>query len=389
MKTMEKYMGIKLYVRFGGSADLPLHTGHVPPWLLQRMRRLARLVLEVLYMEHGEGGIVERLANPIFFQAFNNLIGMDWDSSGSTTVTTAVIREALRAGGIPVRVAGGKGARALAAPEEILEAAEEFGIDGARLVEASRLAAKVDNVLVQDGYSIYHHAFVVSRDGTWAVIQQGMNPHARMARRYHWLNAADFFDDPHSGIVGIRQAAALNLASSASRENRRVVVELAAEGPQRVARDLALLAGQSTLLGDAPRYHPYVDIRREVDVREVVRRIPPRGAVQDLKDLLLRHGVGPKTVRALALVAELVYRAPADWRDPANVDPFKFAFAVGGKDGVPYPVDRRTYDELIALLEAAIERARRMGESSLYRYLASLAHRAAQWSYPREYRRPT
>lgn len=346
-------------------------------------------MLEALYMEYGEDGLVERLANPIFFQAFNNLIGMDWDSSGSTTVTTAVVREALSASEIPVRVAGGKGARALAAPEEIREAAEEFELDSERLIEASRLAAKVDNVLVQDGYSIYHHAFIVSRSGTWAVIQQGMNPQARMARRYHWLNATDFFNDPHVGIVGTRLGAVLNLASSASRENRRAVVELVSEGPQRVAKDLALLTGQSTLLGEAPRYHPYVDIRREVNVREVARRLPPRGAVQDLKDLLLRHKVGPKTIRALALVAELIYRAPADWSDPANVDPFKFAFAVGGKDGVPYPVDRRTYDELVALLDAVMERARQKGEGSLYSYLASLAQRAARWSYPREAKRPT
>lgn len=370
-------------MKLGGVADLPLHDGQVPPWLLSRMRKLAALMLHVMNDLYGPDGIVERFAHPVFFQAFNNVIGMDWDSSGSTTVTTAVVKEVLRDSPIPVRVAGGKGRRALETPAELTEIARRFDLDAEALVTASRLTAKVDNALVQDGYQIYHHAFFVSASGRWAVVQQGMNPEVKMARRYHWLSTDDFFNSPHTGIVGIRRSRVLNLASKYSADNRAVVLELINGGPQRVARHLAALRGQTTLVG-AAYYHPYMRI--DVDVRAVLRNLPPPGSVSNFRELLLKHGVGPKTLRALALVAEVVFKAPADWNDPA-VDPFKFAFAVGGKDGVPYPVDRRTYDELIALLDAVVERAR--GDPGLYRYLSHLAKKSESWRFPAERKRPT
>lgn len=378
------------HVEFGGYADLPLHTGHVPPWLLARMKKLSTLLLEIVYDLWGEEGILVRLASPIFFQAVNDLIGMDWDSSGSTTVTTAVLKYAMEKADLPIRIAGGKGEHALRTPQELRAIAERWGLDWASLVEASRLVAKVDNALVQDGYSIYHHAFVVTERGRWAVIQQGMNPASRMARRYHWLETNKFFDDPHTGIVGIRSNAVLNLASSRSSANRSAIMDLVSSGPEKVARDLMILTGQTTLLGGT-YYHPYVDAKKlkaEIgDPRRLAYAIPKD--ISSFKELVLSRGVGPRTLRALALVAELIYRSPADWTDPANVDPFKFSFAVGGKDGVPYPVDRRTYDELISLLEAMVEAARRSGERGIYGYLASLAAKAASWSPPPEYKRPT
>ncbi len=382
--------GADARVELKGYADLPLHAGRVPPWLLARMKKLSTLLLEIMYDLWGEEGILVRLASPVFFQAVNDLIGMDWDSSGSTTVTTAVLKHAMEEAELPIRIAGGKGERALKAPEELKAIAERWGLDWEVLAEASRLTAKVDNALVQDGYSIYHHAFIVTEKGRWAVIQQGMNPSSRMARRYHWLETNKFFDDPHSGIMGRRAGAVLNLASSRSSANRSTIMDLVASGPEKVARDLMLLTGQSTLTG-ATYYHPYVDRRRlkaEIgDPRRLAYSIPRD--VASFKELVLSRGVGPKTLRALALVAELIYRSPADWTDPANVDPFKFSFAVGGKDGVPYPVDRRTYDELISLLEAMVEAARRSGERGIYGYLASLAAKAASWSPPPEYKRPT
>ncbi|MEM3997640.1 MAG: DUF763 domain-containing protein [Pyrobaculum sp.] len=370
-------------MRISGVADLPLHGGHVPPWLLERMKRLASLVLRAMHDLYGPDGVVERFSNPAFFQAFNNVIGMDWDSSGSTTVTTAVVKEVLKSSDVPVRVAGGKGRQALNTPNELVEISKLFDLDAESLVIASRLTAKVDNVLVQDGYDIYHHAFIVSETGRWAVIQQGMNPAAKMARRYHWIRTDQFFDSPHTGVVGLRQRQVLNLASRLSRENRQVVLELVNEGAGRVGRYLALLKGQATLV-DVPYYHPYVKI--DVDVKSVLKNLPPPKSVADFKELLLRYRVGPKTLRALSLVAELIFKAPADWNDPA-VDPFKFAFAVGGKDGVPYPVDRRTYDELIALLDAVVERAK--SDVGIYKYLSHLAKKAEQWRYPQERKRPT
>ncbi|MGC8974025.1 MAG: DUF763 domain-containing protein [Thermoproteus sp.] len=377
-------------MRFSGYADLPLHTGHVPPWLLSRMKKLSTLLLKIMYDLWGEEGILVRLASPVFFQAVNDLIGMDWDSSGSTTVTTAVLKYAMEKADLPIRIAGGKGAAALRTPDELRSIADRWGLDWARLAEASRLAAKVDNALVQDGYSIYHHAFVVTERGRWAVIQQGMNPAARMARRYHWLETDRFFDDPHSGIVGVRERAVLNLASSKSAGNRSAILDVVSSGPEKVARDLMLLTGQTTLVGPT-YYHPYVDIKRlrsEIgDPRRLAQSLPRD--VSSFKELLLHRGVGPKTLRALALVAELIYRSPADWTDPANVDPFKFSFAVGGKDGVPYPVDRKTYDELISLLEAMVDAARRSGDRGIYGYLSSLASKAAGWSPPQSFKRPT
>jgi len=370
-------------VRLSGVADLPLHDGHVPAWLLTRMKKLAWLILRIMNDLYGPDGIVERFAHPVFFQAFNNIIGMDWDSSGSTTVTTAVVKETLQRSDISVRVAGGKGRHALDTPKELGEIAKLFDLDAEGLVTASRLVAKVDNALVQDGYDIYHHAFFVSETGRWGAVQQGMNPQVKMARRYHWLHAEDFFNSPHAGIIGVRQNQVLNLASRHSKGNRDVVLELVNEGAAKVARYLPLLRGQAPLV-DTPYYHPYVKL--DVDPKTVLRNLPPPKSVADFRELLLKYRVGPKTLRALSLVAELVYKAPADWNDPA-VDPFKFAFAVGGKDGVPYPVDRRTYDELVALLDAAVEKTR--NDPGLHRYLAHLAKRAETWRFPADKKRPT
>ena len=376
-------------MKFTGSADLPLHTGSVPLWLLARMRKMAGLVTRLIVDLWGPRGFVERVASPIFFQAINNLIGMDWDSSGSTTVTTAVLREALEGQDLPVRVLGGKGALSRQVPRQLEELAKRWDIDPARLAKVSRLAARVDALLVQDGYQLYHHAMFVTEDGHWAVIQQGMNTSIRMARRYHWAETENFLNDPHSGIVGVRHGYALNLASSASRGNRHIILDLVREGPSRVARDLAALLGYKTLTGNAPRYYPYADLaglrKRIGDPRRLVLRLPRD--VSTFEDFVLARGVSEDVMRALALVAELVYREPADWRDPANVDPFKFAFAVGGKDGVPFPVDRRVYDEVVTILQYLVERAR--GDSGIYRYLHRLYLAAKDWEPPPGYKRPT
>lgn len=373
-------------MRLGGVADLPLHDGHVPPWLFIRMRKLASLILHVMYDLYGPDGIIERFAHPVFFQAFNNIIGMDWDSSGSTTVTTAVVKEVLRNSDvIPVRVAGGKGRQALKTPNEIEEIAKRFGLDATQLITASRLTAKVDNTLIQDGYEIYHHAFFISETGRWCVIQQGMNPEVKMARRYHWISTEDFFNSPHTGIIGFRHNNVLNLASKNSRDNRSIILELVNEGATKIAKYLALLRGQTTLV-DTPYYHPYVKTNIDIDIKTVLKNLPPPKSVDDFKELLLKYRVGPKTLRALALVAEIIFKTPADWSDPA-VDPFKFSFAVGGKDGVPYPVNKKVYDELIALLDAVVEKAHT--NPGLYRYLAHLAKKAEMWKFPEDKKRPT
>jgi len=381
-------------VELRGVADLPLHVGHVPKWLFDRMRRLSRLVIRLMYLEYGERGIVDRIANPVWFQALSNLVGMDWDSSGSTTILTAVLREALLQEDVGVRVLGGKGKRALSVPEELRELRKHWDLDVEELTRVSRLTAKVDSVLLQDGYNVYHHALVVSRDGYWAVVQQGMSPSKGLARRYHWASTTNFLDDPHKGIIGVREDYALNLASSRSSTCRRVILDVVRDGSFR--RDLLLLAGQTSVLdflgGNTTYYHPYLDlneVRREVrrNYRRIIESIPRD--VVDFEDFLMARGVGALTIRALALVAELVYRAEVDWRDPAMVDPFKFSFAVGGKDGVPYPVDKRTYDELLHVLEAVIDVAVRRGDRSVVNYLKRLSERMKAWRPPCEFKRPT
>lgn len=381
-------------MEFRGIADLPLHTGHVPRWLFERMRKLSRLVVKLMYLEYGERGIVDRLANPVWFQALSNLVGMDWDSSGSTTILTAVLREALREEDVGVMVVGGKGRSALNVPEELNALGRRWDLDAEKFVEASRLTAKVDNVLVQDGYVVYHHAFVVSRDGSWAVVQQGMNVERRLARRYHWAMTSDFFNDPHRGIIGVSEKYALNLASSRSSEGRKVILDIVRDGS--IARDLALLVGQSRitdfLRGEVAYYHPYLDLkatREELrrNFRRIIESVPKD--VAEFKELVLARGVGALTMRALALVAELIYRAEVDWRDPARIDPFKFSFAVGGKDGVPYPVDRKIYDELLKILESVVELAMRSGDRGVVSYLRRLSERVKNWRPPEELKRPT
>lgn len=382
-----------------GVAELPLHTGSVPAWLLRRMTRLAAVVAELIVDEYGPRGLLERLADPVYFQALSNLIGMDWDSSGSTTVTTGILKAVLNASDLGVRVAGGKGRRSLETPAELERHAGELGLDPAAYTRTSYLVAKVDSAAVQAGYQLYHHAFFVSEDGAWAVVQQGMNPGARLARRWHWFSGrvTDPVNEPHSGIMGVREPFALNTVASEASGFRRLAVDLAQEGAARIEGYLrqaqALASGYRPLV----LYKPY----EGVDVRGVLERYAKLGVpkperrgleaareagVSSYAELLSIRGVGPSTVRALALIAELVYETPPSWRDPVThpVDPFKFAYAVGGKDGVPFPVDRRTYDEVLSILSRLLER--KVYSRWVLRRLAQLTK---EWEPPEGEKRPT
>ena len=374
-----------------GIAELPLHTGHVPPWLARYMKRLAKAIAEAVVELYGPDTLVERLADPFWFQAFNNAIGMDWDSSGSTTVTLGILKQvAWENPGLGIVVAGGKGANARRTPEE-LERAEELGLLPSRVareaLRASRLAAKTDSALLQDGYTLYHHA-VVASEHRWAVIQQGMNLEARMARRYHWVSPlpSDPTLEPHSAIASSRreQLIPLDMTSRLSEEARKTVLDLARENPRRVAEEAArawrLLrgdvgldawlkpgggasthgesAGRARLLARVYRPQPLPPRRLEPVLRRL-RDASPRS----LEELVLVEGVGPAVVRSLALVAELVYGAPVSHRDPADtpLDPFRYAYVVGGKDGVPFPFRRDYAEAVIGFLEEVVAEAR-LGE---------------------------
>ncbi len=323
---------------------LPLHTGKTPKWLFARMVKLAKPIVELIVDEFGEKGFLERISDPIFFQSFSNVLGFDWNSSGSTTVLIGVLKSVLNSDDFDIRVAGGKGSNALRTPEEIGEFAEQLGADAEELIKVSRLTAKIDNSALQDGYDIYIHAVIFSKR-YWTVVQQGMNVRMRMARRYHW----DVFvkepevENPHSGIVAERvEREVLNLTSKNSRNAREVILDIVRDGTFR--RDYSKLLS-------VVRYRDGLSVPRRVDWKALEKAYglqPER-----FEDLLLVKGIGKGTLRALALISDLIYNAEYDRHDPA-----KFCFALGGKDGVPFPVNRRVYDEVIEFMRSVVEQAR-------------------------------
>ena len=388
-------------VGFTGFADLPLHEGHVPPWLFSRMIKLTSLIIRLMHDEYGVKGTIRLFSNPIFFQSFNNIIGMDWDSSGSTTVTTAALKEALGSLDIGIKVVGGKGEYALRVPDELRELEKVFNINSEELIKVSRLVAKVDNVALQDGHRLYHHSMIVGEDGSWAVIQQGLNPETKYARRYHWWMETSFINNPHEGIIGVKSDYALNTVSNVSEKARSVIIDIVNQDPVKVGRDLAKVKsmikgyGNKSILSylsdtnyESPSYYnPRLNIivNRGLSISEEALR-NARG-VDSFKDLLLVRGMGPSAMLALALIAQLIYEAPVDWTDPVNLDPRRFAFALGGKDGSPYPISKEVYDAVIDLLSRIVDNINR--DSGLKPYLRHIAKVAKKLNLPVDLVRPT
>ena len=334
-----------------GTAQLPLHTGRAPAWLFSRMVLLAREITTHIVAEYGSDEVLRRLSDPYWFQAFGCVLGFDWHSSGVTTTVTGAVKEALsgREHELGVYAGGGKGAVSRRTPSEIAAHCQRLSIDPAPLVYASRMSAKVDSAAVQDGYQLYHHAFFFTPSGAWCVVQQGMNDGNKMARRYHWLSrsVASFVNEPHAAVCAERPAATLNLVASESADVRSRSSELAREQPKVVLsaiRDLPLLS--------MPRRHAVLlaDVNPQHLERVLLKTY--EAAPSDFESLIGLEGVGARTVRALALVSEVIYGTPASTRDPA-----RFSFALGGKDGTPFPVDRDAYDKTIDILHAAVNRA--------------------------------
>ena len=351
-----------------GSADLPLHGGRVPAWLGARMSRLGAVISQAIVHHYGRDELLRRLAHPFWFQSFGAVMGMDWHSSG---ITTSVIG-ALKRGLAPLEhelglhVCGGRGAHSRKTPQELVAIGDRVGFDGAALATASRLVAKVDSAAVQDGFDLYLHGFIVADDGRWVVVQQGMNGDRRQARRYHWHSEglASFVDAPHAAIEGPHQGEIINLTdrrAAASRQNQLDL--LATIGPDGVARELAALdASAVPVAAVAEPMLPHLVMPAHHDVRASdvhLRRLHANLAAAadrgptDFPALLLTPGVGQRTVRALALVAEVVHGAPCRFTDPA-----RFAFAHGGKDRHPFPVPLRVYDETIGVLKRAVRNAK-------------------------------
>ena len=338
--------------RHTGVASLPLHTGKAPHWLFSRMVLLSREIVIYLVSEYGAREVLRRLSDPYWFQAFGCVLGFDWHSSGVTTTVCGAVKEGLRDvdGSLGLFGAGGKGAVSRKTPEHIAAACERIGRDASPLTYASKTAAKVDSAAVQDGHQLYHHAFFFTEDGDWCVVQQGMNESTRTARRYHWLSehVASFVEEPHEAVCCDERVETLNLVARESAGVRRGSVELANLRPDVVLRELAkvpelVMPARHTLF-------PELDVGGR-HLQRILATTYER-APSDFETLLGIEGVGPKTLRALSLVSEVVHGTPASTRDPA-----RFSFAHGGKDGTPYPVDRESYDKTIDVLGKALNRA--------------------------------
>jgi hypothetical protein len=358
--------------RRAGTADLPLHGGRVPPWLADRMARLGTVIAQAIVHHYGRQELLRRLASPFWFQSFGAVMGMDWHSSG---ITTSVIG-ALKRGLTPlerelgIHVCGGRGRHSRKTPDELVAVGDRVGVDGAALARVSRLVAKVDSAAVQDGFDLYLHGFIVSDDGHWTVVQQGMNDGRRQARRYHWLSEglSSFVDDPHSAIEGHGQGTIVNLADKRAERSRHAQLDLLGSlGPDGIALQLARIEDEPA--PEAQPLLPHLIMPAHHDVRQeniVPRRLHATLAAaadrgpKDFPELLLTPGVGARTVQALAMVAEVVHGAPCRFSDPA-----RFSLAHGGKDRHPFPVPLKVYDETIGVLKAAVRGAKLGREEEL------------------------
>jgi uncharacterized protein len=352
--------------RRSGSADLPLHGGRVPDWLGRRMTQLGAVIAEAVVLEYGRDEFLRRLAHPFWFQSFGAVMGMDWHSSGITTSVLGALKRGLAplSGELGLHVCGGRGKHSRRTPEELHLVADRTGIDADALARTSRLVAKVDSAAVQDGFDLYLHGFVVADDGKWTVVQQGMNGDTRQARRYHWLSEGltSFVDTPHTAIDGRHQGEIVNLADRRAALSRARQLEVLADGPERALRVLADAEGGAPAPQPVQASLPHLIMPDHHEVRPeniVGRRLA--GAIaaaaeqgpRDFADLLLVPGVGARTVRALAMVAEVVHGAPCRFSDPA-----RFSLAHGGKDRHPYPVPTKVYDHTIAVMKSAVSKAK-------------------------------
>ena len=350
--------------RRAGSADLPLHNGRVPAWLGERMARLGAVIVEAIVHHYGREEMLRRLAHPFWFQSLGAVMGMDWHSSVVTTSVIGALKRGLAplSGELGLHVCGGRGRHSRQTPQELVAIGERVGFDGAALAQASRLVAKVDSAAVQDGFDLYLHGFIVADDGQWVVVQQGMNGESRIARRYHWLSEGlkSFVDAPHAAIDGESQGEIVNLTDHRAEISRVRQLDLLRDlGPDGVAREVAALEGKAE---PAQLTLPHLFMPEHHDVRPkdgMLRRL--HGALaaaadsgpKDFADLLLVPGVGARTVRSLALVAEVVHGAPCRFADPA-----RFSLAHGGKDRHPFPVATTVYDQTIDMLKSAMAKAK-------------------------------
>ena len=336
-----------------GHADLPLHYGNVPAWLSQRMKELGTLIVESLVYNFGKKEVLRRLSDPLWFQSFGAVLGMDWHSSGITTSVMGALKRGVNPlfKELGIYFCGGRGKYSLKTPDELIDFGMRTGQDGDKLAQTSRLCAKVDNTVVQDGFQLYMHNFIITDEGDWAVVQQGMNTQTRTARRYHWFSCdlQAYTETPHSGVVGRNMGQILNLTDIQARSAKSAVMELTKEHPDKVVAEY-----KSIVL---PNHHEVM--ARDVDLKRLAAVLAAAYETQpmDFDTLLLTKGLGPRTIQSLTLISEVVYGTPSRFSDPA-----RFSFAHGGKDGHPFPVPLKIYDRSIHILKDCI-RSSRLGNN--------------------------
>ncbi|MEL1245853.1 DUF763 domain-containing protein [Flavobacterium sp. DGU11] len=332
-----------------GSADLPLHGGHVPPWLSERMAKLGLAIVETIAMEFSTSAVISKLGNPFWFQSFGAVMGMDWHSSGITTSVLGALKRSVNPHSkeLGIYICGGKGKHSMKTPDELLGVGNRTGLNGIELAGLSRLTAKVDNTAIQDGFQLYQHNFIVNTQGEWCVIQQGMNNNTSTARRYHWHseNLQSFINEPHTFIYGENQGKILNLTASDAATTREKSLLIVNEHPDKIIKELNHLT--------LPGHH---DVRmKDVNMKRLgaMLWLAHENKPEDFEGLLMLKGMGPRTIQSVALVSEVIYGTPTRFNDPA-----RFSFAHGGKDGHPFPVPVKVFDETIITLQTAIQRAK-------------------------------
>lgn len=348
-------------------ADLPLHYGKVPQWLAVRMRALGGAIVAAVVQEYGRAEVLRRISDPFWFQALGCVLGMDWHSSGITTSVMGALKSAVnqQSAELGLYICGGRGKHSRETPNELLKIAEKTGLDGNALVRSSKLSAKVDNTAIQDGYQLYLHSFVVSKEGEWAVIQQGMNDSNGMARRYHWHSPGikSFVETPHAFIYGKNAGNILNLTDNHAAPTRSGVLALTQEHPDKMMAEVRKLV----MPGHHDVQSPDVDLKRLGSVLAIAHE----KELRDTESLLLLEGLGPRTLQSLVLVSEVIHGTPSRFEDPA-----RFSFAHGGKDGHPFPVPTRVYDETIKILDTAVRNAK-LGQTDKNEAIKNLS-KAAQ-----------
>jgi hypothetical protein len=350
-----------------GSADLPLHNGTVPQWLAERMTKLGFAITEAILIDFGKSELLKRLSDPFWFQSLGAVMGMDWHSSGITTSVVGALKRAINPHSkeLGIYVCGGRGKYSRQTPSELLSIGERTGLDANHLVYCSKLSAKVDNTAVQDGFQLYLHSFILSDEGEWTVVQQGMRAASATARRYHWHSSLlSFVDEPHTGVCGENQGLILNMTAEEAAPSRNGIMNISKEHPTKILNEVQQLV--------MPSHH---DVRaKDVDLKRLgsVLWLAQEKQTQNFEELLLLEGLGPRTLQSLALVSEVIYGTPSRFKDPA-----RFSFAHGGKDGHPFPVPTKVYDVTIYTLQTAVEKAK-LGNADKQKAIRKLHEIAAK-----------